>query len=147
MVTVTAIFSSGGITETDTMDVIITNVVTIPFTEQMLSGMVFFEDIFPAGGGYESYLFYHNADFTYETDWFRSDGATIDSGQETGTWSIGASDELILNYDTGFIPWTKGAALGLPPFFFSPFPPRRPSSNYSHIGRIVVFLRGGTGVL
>jgi len=49
-VTVSATYSYGGVTETDAMDVTVTNITTIPFTAQMVSGEVFFEENFYAGG-------------------------------------------------------------------------------------------------
>jgi hypothetical protein len=76
------------------MDVTITNVTTIPFTAQMLSGEAFFEENFPAGGGYDSYLSIFNADFSCELYSF---GTFPDrSDYETGTWSIDASGNLII---------------------------------------------------
>ena len=42
-VTITATYSAGGITETATMDVTIIHAPSMPFTEQELSGKVFFE--------------------------------------------------------------------------------------------------------
>jgi hypothetical protein len=92
-VTVTATYSSGGITETDEMDMTITNVTTIPFTESMLSGEVFFEEDYYAEGGYYSYLSILNADFSFE----QYSKETGRSEYETGTWSIDASGNLIVN--------------------------------------------------
>lgn len=93
-VTVTATYSSGGITEADTMDVMINNIATIPFTAQMLSGGVFFEENL-AGGGYESTLSLLNADFSFEQYSYKIPPDTSD--QSTGTWSIDASGDLIVN--------------------------------------------------
>jgi hypothetical protein len=94
-VTVTATFSSGGVTETDTMDVTITNITTIPFTAQMLSGNAFFEENFPAGGGYDSTLSILNADFSFEQYSFETPPDASDG--VAGTWSIDASGNLIVN--------------------------------------------------
>jgi hypothetical protein len=94
MVTVTATYSSGGITETAAMDVTITNITTIPFTAQMVSGEAFFEENFPAGGGYDSSLSIFNADFSFEQYSHESPPDTSD--YETGTWSIDASGNLII---------------------------------------------------
>jgi hypothetical protein len=92
-VTVTATYSRGGITETDTMDVTITNVTTIPFTAQMVSGEAFFEENSYAGGGYDSFLSLFNADSSFE----QYSLETNRSGYDTGTWSIDASGNLIVN--------------------------------------------------
>jgi len=100
-VTVTATYPSGGVTETATKNVALTNIATIPFTAEMVSGKVFFEENFHGGGASDSYLFYHNADFTYGADWYEFDGTNESSGRETGTWSIDASGKLILNYVGG----------------------------------------------
>lgn len=82
-VTITATYSSGGITETAMMDASITNVVTIPFTAAMLSGKNFYEENFTGGASNLEY-FSFNADFTFGQ-----------SGYLTGTWSIDASGNLI----------------------------------------------------
>ncbi len=50
-VTITATYSSGGITETATMYTTITRAPSIPFTDQELSGKVFFEEETILGGG------------------------------------------------------------------------------------------------
>jgi hypothetical protein len=99
--TITATYSSGGITETATMDVSLTNVTTIPFTAQMLSGEVLFEENFYGGGASDSYLFYHNTDSTYVADTYEFNGTTESSGRTSGSWSIDASGNLILNYVGG----------------------------------------------
>jgi len=65
-VTITATYSSGGITKTATMDVTITDRANIPITAQMVSGKVFFEENFHTGGGYDSYLYIFNADYSFE---------------------------------------------------------------------------------
>jgi len=100
-VTVTATYSSGGVTETDAMDVALTNVTTIPFTAQMLSGEVLFEENLYGGGASDSYLFHHNADSTYVAYTYEFNGTTESSGRTTGTWSIDGSGNLILNYVGG----------------------------------------------
>jgi|GEM_PF-3389791 len=100
-VTVTATYSSGGVTETGAMDVALTNVTTIPFTAQMLSGEVLFEENLYGGGASVSYLFHHNADSTYVADTCEFNGTTETSGRTTGTWSIDGSGNLILNYVGG----------------------------------------------
>jgi len=92
-VTVTATYSSGGVTETATMDVTVTDVATIPFTAQMVSGQAFFEENFPGGGGYDSTLSILNADSTFEQ-------YSLESGSSdyvTGTWSIDAYGNLVVN--------------------------------------------------
>jgi hypothetical protein len=93
-VTVTATYSSGGLTETATMDVTITNIATIPFTAQMVSGEAFFEENSYPGGGYDSFLSIFNADFSFEQYSHESPPDTSD--YETGTWSIDASGNLII---------------------------------------------------
>jgi hypothetical protein len=60
-VTIRATYSYGGITQTDTMSVTITNVPTIPFTNEELSGKVFFQE-YSEGGGYSSFLYMLNTD-------------------------------------------------------------------------------------
>ena len=99
-VTVTASYTSGGLTETDTMDVSVTDVATIPFTAQMVSGQAFFEENFPAGGGYESTLSLLNADFTFDQYSYEGppppDTPTGTSDFATGTWSIDASGNLVI---------------------------------------------------
>ncbi len=80
-VTITATYSAGGITETATMDVTIIRVPSIPFTAQELSGKVFFEENFYAGGGYDSHLYILNADFSLEKFSYES------PNHVTGTWS------------------------------------------------------------
>ena len=94
-VTVTATYSSGGLTETDTMNVTVTDVATIPFTAQMVSGQAFFEENSPAGGGYESTLSLLNADSTFEQ--YSYETPPDSSAYDTGTWSIDASGNLVIN--------------------------------------------------
>jgi len=92
---ITATYSSRGITETATMDVTLTNIATIPFTAQMLSGKAFFGENSPAGGGYESSLVIHNADSSFEEYSYENPPGTSDN--VTGTWSIDASGNLVVN--------------------------------------------------
>ena len=94
-VTVTATYSSGGITETATMDVGLTNIATIPFTAQMLSGNAFFEENTSAGGGYDSSLSIFNADFSFQQYSYEKPPGTSDN--VTGTWSVDASGKLLVN--------------------------------------------------
>ena len=94
-VTVTATYSSGGVTETDTMDVTVTNITTIPFTAQMVSGEVFFEENFYTGVGYDSFLSIFNADSSFEQ--YSLETPPERSDYDTGTWSIDASGNLIVN--------------------------------------------------
>ncbi|MGE5285283.1 MAG: hypothetical protein ACM3OG_09975, partial [Actinomycetota bacterium] len=88
-VSITATFSSGGITETDTMDVTITNITTSSFTPQMVSGNAFFEENINPGGSSDSSLSLFNADLSFERYSL--------GGYNTGTWSIDASGNLIVN--------------------------------------------------
>ncbi len=94
-VTVTATYSSGGITETATMDVALTNIATIPFTAQMLSGNVFFDENIIPGGGYDSSLSILNADSSFEQYTYEIPPDAADSA--TGTWSIDAFGNLIVD--------------------------------------------------
>jgi hypothetical protein len=89
-VTVSATYSSGGITKADTMDVTFTNIVSIPFTAAMMSGKVFYRENSSGGGASDSSLLYFNADLTFGED-------STSSGHLTGTWSIDASGNLIAN--------------------------------------------------
>lgn len=82
-VTITATYSAEGITETATKDVTILNTVSIPFTDQELSGKVFFE----RWGGESSLLYKLNADFSLEM-YLHVPGSLGDRGYSiTGTWS------------------------------------------------------------
>jgi hypothetical protein len=67
------------------MDVTITHVPSIPFTDQELSGKVFFEENASAGGGYDSHLYILNPDFSLEQYSCESPPGT--SAYVTGTWS------------------------------------------------------------
>ena len=80
-VTITATYSSGGITETATMDVTITQVSSIPFTDQELSGKVFFEENIQAGEGDRFHLYILNADLSLERFGY------VSPNHVTGTWS------------------------------------------------------------
>jgi len=100
-VTITATYSAGGITETATMDVTITNTNTTPYplTAHMLSGRIFFEEQYNAEGDYASSLFVFNADFSFQQ--YRYKNPPGMSEYLTGTWSIGGSGEVIMNYADG----------------------------------------------
>jgi len=93
-VTVTATYSSGGVTETADTVVTVTNITTIPFTAQMVSGEAFFEENFYAGGDYDSTLYIFNADSSLELYIYENPPDT--SEDVTGTWSVDASGNLIL---------------------------------------------------
>jgi hypothetical protein len=94
-VTVTATHSSGGITKTATMDVILTNMATIPFTAQVLAGNAFFEENASAGGDYDSSLAILNAISIFQQYSYENPPGTSD--YVTGNWSIDASGKLIVN--------------------------------------------------
>jgi hypothetical protein len=105
-VMVSATYSAGGITETAAKNVTITNLTTpipttpIPITAHMLSTVrMFFEENIDAGGGYHSYLYIFNADSSFEQ--YSYENPPVSSKYVTGTWSIGASGEAILNYGGG----------------------------------------------
>jgi hypothetical protein len=84
-VTVSATYSSGGITKTAAMDVTIIHVWSIPFTLQELSGKAFLEVNSNAEGGYVSRLYKLNADFSLELTSYKNFPDV--SGYEIGTWS------------------------------------------------------------
>ncbi len=94
-VTVTATYVSGGITETATRNVALSNIATIPFTAQMLSGKVFFDENIIPGGGYDSSLSILNADSSFEQYTYEIPPDAADSVK--GTWSIDASGNLVVN--------------------------------------------------
>jgi hypothetical protein len=94
-VTVSATYSSGGITKTATMNVILTNIATIPFTAQVLAGNAFFEENASAGGGYDSSLAILNAFSFFQQYSYENPPGTGD--YVTGTWSIDGSGKLIVN--------------------------------------------------
>ncbi len=87
--TVTATYSAGGITETATMDVTITNITTSSFIPQMVSGKAFFEETINPGRSSESSLSIFNSDSS-----FKQYGT---GGYRTGSWSIDGSGNLIVN--------------------------------------------------
>ena len=105
MVTVTATYSSGGITKTDSMDVTIIDETYIPFTDEELSGKVFFQE-YSEGGGYSSFLYKLNTDSSlniYAT-FALPRGDT--SHYVTGTWS-NDPDGLFLDFRfVDFSPYT-----------------------------------------
>lgn len=88
-VTVTATYSAGGITETATMDVTITNITTSSFIPQMVSGKAYFEETINPGRSSESSLSIFNSDSS-----FKQYGT---GGYRTGSWSIDGSGNLIVN--------------------------------------------------
>jgi len=94
-VTVTATFASGGVTETATRNVALSNIATIPFTAQMLSGKVFFDENIIPGGGYDSPLSILNANSSFEQYTYEIPPDAADS--VTGTWSIDATGNLVVN--------------------------------------------------
>lgn len=100
-VTITATYSSGGVDEMATMDVTVTDIATIPFTAQMVSGLALFEENSPAGGGYESTLSILNADFSFDQYSYEGppppDTPTGTSDYVTGTWSIDTYGNLVVN--------------------------------------------------
>jgi hypothetical protein len=104
-VTITATYSSGGITKTATMDVTIKNFtgITNPFpdrfTEHFLSGMIFFDEKVDSEGKYESSLYMFHEDFSFEQ--YIYEDPPVTSNYLTGTWSIDVSGEAILNYSGG----------------------------------------------
>lgn len=92
-VTITATFSSGGITETASMSVTLLNVAAIPFTPDMLSGKVFYKEVSLSGGTTESRLFRFDAGSSFEQTSLLPIGAVA---RVSGTWSIDASGRLVL---------------------------------------------------
>jgi len=94
-VTITATHSAGGITETATMNVALTNIATIPFTAQMLSSAILFDENTSAGGNYDSSLVIFNADSSVEQ--YKYENPPNASNYKTGSWSIDASGKLLVN--------------------------------------------------
>jgi hypothetical protein len=94
-VTVSATYTAGGVTETNTMNVTLTNIVTKPFTAQMLSGAVLFDENFGTGGAYDSSLIIFDDNSTYHQYYFEAPPGVSDS--QTGSWSIDASGKLLLD--------------------------------------------------
>jgi len=70
-----------------------------PFTDRMLSEAIYFEEHNNAGGEYNSSLTYFHAGSSFEQYRYKNPPDT--SEYVTGTWSIGASGELILNFGVG----------------------------------------------
>ena len=89
-VTITATYTFGGITETDSMDVTVTDVATIPFTDEELLGKVFFEEE-------SDFLYILNADSTLKLYAEFGTAPGDPSYDVTGTWS-NDSDGLDLNF-------------------------------------------------
>jgi len=96
MATVTATYSSGGITKTATKNVTITNKPTTkPFTAHMLSGAILFGENINAGGSYDSFLLIFNADSSFEQYNYWNPPDTSD--YKIGTWSIDAFGKLLMS--------------------------------------------------
>jgi hypothetical protein len=97
-VTITATYSSGGITETATMDVTITNQpaipTPIPFPAHWVLANLHFEENIDAEGDYRSYLYRFNANSSFQRYGYENSPDTSD--YVTGSWSIDASGKLIL---------------------------------------------------
>jgi hypothetical protein len=115
LVTITATYSSGGITETDTMDVTIINTTPVAWQPGMLLGSAQFEENIGAGDVYSSYLYIFNADSSFQRYGYENPPDT--SIYETGTWSINASGGLILTIP-GKEPIT--VTLLVMPFIYAP---------------------------
>lgn len=94
-VTITATYSSGGVTESATMDVTITDATTGACTTQMLSGKVFYQESSLPGGSNNSNLFYFNDDFTFVQDWYEIDGISETDGRLTGSWSLSSGQAIV----------------------------------------------------
>lgn len=95
-VTVTATYTYGGVNETDSMNVALTNIVTIPFTLQMLSDQGFFQESYVAyGSNYLSTLVILYADSSLEQ--FETDSTDGPGELLTGSWSLDASGNLIVD--------------------------------------------------
>ena len=86
--TIAATYSSGGITKTATMDVTITSAPSIPFTQEELSGKVFFS---------KNFLYILNADKTLELYATFGTPPGDPSYYVTGTWS-NDNNGLYLNF-------------------------------------------------
>jgi len=100
-VTVTASYTSGGVDEMATMDVAVTDIVTIPFTTEMVSGQAFFEE-YTFGEDYLSFLSSFSADSSFDQYYYEGppppDTDTGTSDYDTGTWSIDTYGNLILTF-------------------------------------------------
>ena len=102
-VTITATYSSGGNTETDTMDVTVTNI-NYRWQPQMLSGQMFYEENIDAEGVYHSYLYIFNANSEFQRYGYENPPDMSDYA--TGSWDIDASGKLILTIPgQGTISW------------------------------------------
>lgn len=102
MVTITATYSSGEITKTATMEVTIKNwgvIPTAPFDRFIALKGIFFDEKVDAEGKYESFLYMFHEDFSFEQYIYENPPDT--SNYATGTWSINASGEAVLNYIGG----------------------------------------------
>ena len=91
--TITATYSSGGITETDTMDVTIVNGTPVAWQPNWVTGSAWFEENIGAGDVYSSYLYMFNSDSSFRRYGYENPPDTSD--YVTGSWSI-ASGNLIL---------------------------------------------------
>jgi len=91
-VTITATYSSGGTTETDSVNVTVTNN-TWGFQNRGPMGLHFEEDI-DEDGGYRSYLYRFNTDSSFQRYSYENPPDTSDL--VTGSWSIDAEGKLIL---------------------------------------------------
>jgi hypothetical protein len=98
-VTVSATYSAGGSTKTAAKNVTIANKPTFPFRTSMLLLAMYFEETINAGGEYDSSLFKFNDDSSFQQYRYKNPPGT--SEYVSGTWSIGASGEAILNYGGG----------------------------------------------
>jgi len=83
--TITATYSSGGVTKTGTKNVSIAYVYSMPFANEELSGKVFFEENLSAGGAYDSHIYILNSDFSFEQYSYENPPDT--SNYVIGTWS------------------------------------------------------------
>lgn len=141
MVTVTASFSSGGITETATKDVTIVNVTPVAWQPNWLLGSAHFEENIGAGDVYSSYLYRFNADSSFRRYVYENPPDT--SIYETGTWSINASGQLILTIP-GQGPIT-GTLLFMP-FMYAPVDESLiPGTYKDDYGDTWIFGANGTG--
>jgi len=96
-VIISATYSDGSIAQADSMSVTITSVPTIPFTDEELSGKVFFQE----NSEGSSFLYKLNADFSLEV--YATPGP---SHYATGTWS-NDPDGLFLDWEMLFFgPYT-----------------------------------------
>jgi len=96
MVTVRAAYSSGGIAKSDTIDVTIRNVPTIPFTGEEVSGNAFFQED-SEGEDYHSFLYILNVDSSLDVYWLAGLPRGDASSYWPGTWS-NDPDGLFLDF-------------------------------------------------